>query len=357
MFTTPGETARRRGRETYTVTIFDLVEAIGAVLKRVADKTPRASSCATSRWQNVSRGYCARWRASGRIQFAALFEDAGDRSLVIATFIALLELIRRREVRAFQEARFGPIFLERAAAAMNGGRVEEERLKSILASLLFAAGEPVSLARLAAVFDDLPRATVQKALAAMAAEYSAENRGIVIDEVAGGYQMRTPKDHAGYVRKLLAAKPPRLSWPLMETVAIIAYRQPITRPEIEQLRGVNTGGYSKRCSNAGWSRLPGARTHRDARWSTKTTDEFPGIVRTEKSRRPARPFGDSAKSERAVEQATTGPVEGIETHPEDVVAVDPTLSDEVGSSSAGEQQAESGPRRDPSSDDDDKTSR
>src|SRR6202040_4238168 len=81
-----------------------------------------------------------------------------------------------------------------------------------------------------------------KALAEMASQYAAENRGIVIDEVAGGYQMRTPKDHAGYVRKLLAARPPRLSRPLMETLAIIAYRQPVTRPEIEQLRGVDSGG-------------------------------------------------------------------------------------------------------------------
>jgi len=64
--------------------------------------------------------------------------------------------------------------------------VDEEHLKSILESLLFAAGEPVSLARLAAVFDDIPRATVQKTLAAMAAEYGAANRGIVIEEVAGG---------------------------------------------------------------------------------------------------------------------------------------------------------------------------
>ena len=74
--------------------------------------------------------------------------------------------------------------------------MEEERLKSILASLLFAAGEPVSIARLAAVFDDVPRATVQKAIAEMASMYAVENRGIVIDEVAGGYQMRTPKEHA-----------------------------------------------------------------------------------------------------------------------------------------------------------------
>ncbi len=64
----------------------------------------------------------------------------------------------------------------------------------------------------------------------------------MLEEVAGGYQLRTPKEHALYVRKLLAAQPPRLSRPLLETVAIIAYRQPITRPEIEQLRGVDTGG-------------------------------------------------------------------------------------------------------------------
>jgi segregation and condensation protein B len=72
--------------------------------------------------------------------------------------------------------------------------------------------------------------------------YAGGGRGIVLEEVAGGYQLRTPKEHALYVRKLLAAKPPRLSRPLLETVAIIAYRQPITRPEIEQLRGVACGG-------------------------------------------------------------------------------------------------------------------
>ena len=67
-------------------------------------------------------------------------------------------------------------------------------------------------------------------------------RGVMLEEVAGGYQLRTPKEHALYVRKLLAAKPPRLSRPLLETLAIIAYRQPVTRPEIEQLRGVDSGG-------------------------------------------------------------------------------------------------------------------
>jgi segregation and condensation protein B len=120
--------------------------------------------------------------------------------------------------------------------------MDEERLKAILESLLFAAGEPVPLARLAAVLDNVAREAVKKALGEMILGYGAGARGVVLEEVAGGYQLRTPKEHALYVRRLLAAKPPRLSRPLLETLAIIAYRQPITRPEIEQLRGVDSGG-------------------------------------------------------------------------------------------------------------------
>ncbi|HZO83472.1 MAG TPA: SMC-Scp complex subunit ScpB [Candidatus Binataceae bacterium] len=120
--------------------------------------------------------------------------------------------------------------------------MEEERLKAILESLLFAAGEPVPLTRLVAVLDNVPREAIRKALGEMMLAYGAGGRGVVLEEVAGGYQLRTPKEHALYVRKLLAAKPPRLSRPLLETLAIVAYRQPITRPEIEQLRGVDSGG-------------------------------------------------------------------------------------------------------------------
>jgi segregation and condensation protein B len=120
--------------------------------------------------------------------------------------------------------------------------VEEERLKAILESLLFAAGGPVPLAQLVGVLETVPRDSVRLALADLASAYAANGRGILLEEVANGFQFRTAKEHAFYVRKLLAAKPPRLSRPLLETVAIIAYRQPVTRPEIEQLRGVDCGG-------------------------------------------------------------------------------------------------------------------
>jgi segregation and condensation protein B len=92
------------------------------------------------------------------------------------------------------------------------------------------------------VLESVAREDIKQALGEMKVAYAAGGRGIVLEEVANGYQLRTPKEHALYVRKLLAAKPPRLSRPLLEAVAIVAYRQPITRPEIEQLRGVDCGG-------------------------------------------------------------------------------------------------------------------
>jgi segregation and condensation protein B len=122
------------------------------------------------------------------------------------------------------------------------GGLEEERLKSILESLLFAAGEPVSLAQLANALEEVPRERIRKTLSDMAGAYASSGRGFMLEEIAGGYQLRTPSEHARYVRRLLSAKPPRLSRPVLETLAIVAYRQLITRPEIEQLRGVDSGG-------------------------------------------------------------------------------------------------------------------
>jgi segregation and condensation protein B len=128
------------------------------------------------------------------------------------------------------------------AAEQNDEAWADERLKSILESLLFVAGEPVSLAQLANALEEVPRERIRKTLSEMAAGYASSGRGFLLEEVAGGYQLRTPSEHAVYVRRLFSAKPPRLSRALLEALAIVAYRQPITRPEIEQLRGVDSGG-------------------------------------------------------------------------------------------------------------------
>jgi len=114
-----------------------------------------------------------------------------------------------------------------------------DRLQAIVESLLFAAAAPVPLARLVQALDGHDRREVAAAIRRLRETYEREGRGLRIVEVAGGFQIRTVPEHGPWVRRLLGGKPPRLSRPMLETLAIIAYRQPCTRPEIEAIRGVD----------------------------------------------------------------------------------------------------------------------
>jgi segregation and condensation protein B len=114
-----------------------------------------------------------------------------------------------------------------------------ERLTAIVESLLFAASTPVPLARLVQALDGHDRREVAAAIRRLAEAYERAGRGLRVVEVAGGYQIRTVPEHGPWIRRLLGGKPPRLSRPMLETLAIIAYRQPSTRPEIEAIRGVD----------------------------------------------------------------------------------------------------------------------
>jgi segregation and condensation protein B len=194
--------------------------------------------------------------------------------------------------------------------------VEEEYLKSVLESLLLAAGEPISAAKLAAVFDDVPAAAVAAILSAMAAEYVAGNRGLRIEEVAGGYQLRSAKEHSSLVRKLLAARPPRLSRPLLETLAIIAYKQPVTRPEIEQLRGVDTGGVLETLLERRLIKIAGRKEAPGRPIVYTTTPDFLETFGL-KDLRGLPDLSEFREIERAVEQATIAPIESVEKMPEE----------------------------------------
>jgi segregation and condensation protein B len=112
------------------------------------------------------------------------------------------------------------------------------QLPAVIESLLFAAGAPVPVARLVEALEGPSRSEVVQALDALAAEYERCGRGLRLVQVAGGYQLRTPAEHGPYIRRLLRERPPRLSRPMLETLAIVAYRQPCTRVEIEAIRGV-----------------------------------------------------------------------------------------------------------------------
>jgi segregation and condensation protein B len=114
-----------------------------------------------------------------------------------------------------------------------------ERLGALIESLLFAAAAPVPITRLVEALDGPGRAEVARALERLAASYECEGRGLRLVQVAGGWQLRTPPENGAWVRRLLRERPPRLSRPLLETIAIVAYRQPCTRLEIEAVRGVD----------------------------------------------------------------------------------------------------------------------
>ncbi len=116
---------------------------------------------------------------------------------------------------------------------------ERMRLEPIIESMLLASGAPVPLARLVEALDGPERREVVAALASLSAGYERDGRGLRIILVGGGYQLRSAPEHGPWVRRLLGGRPPRLSRPLLETLAIVAYRQPCTRPEIEAIRGVD----------------------------------------------------------------------------------------------------------------------
>ncbi len=118
----------------------------------------------------------------------------------------------------------------------------EER-KAALEAIIYAADEPATIEQLANALGE-EKLAVQASLDELVASYAAEERGIEIRAVAGGYKLYTKPQHHDMVRRFIKSlRPPlRLSMPALETLAVIAYKQPVTSPEISEIRGVNTSG-------------------------------------------------------------------------------------------------------------------
>jgi len=117
-------------------------------------------------------------------------------------------------------------------------------LQAALESLLLVADQPLRIEKLVEL-TEADIAEVRQALEQLQAQYVERQGGILLEQVAGGYQLRTPAEHAELIRKLAKVKAVRFSRAALESLAIIAYRQPMTRAEIEYLRGVDSGGVLK----------------------------------------------------------------------------------------------------------------
>ena len=120
--------------------------------------------------------------------------------------------------------------------------MEREELKSVIESLLFVADGPQTLQRFGELLDPVDRQSIREVLSELQGEYENQNRGVRLVEVAGGYQLRTAKANADWVKKFLGGRPARMSKATLETLAIVAYRQPITKAEVEAIRGVDVDG-------------------------------------------------------------------------------------------------------------------
>jgi segregation and condensation protein B len=120
--------------------------------------------------------------------------------------------------------------------------MEIEDLRSIVESLLFVAEGPLTLQRLAEVIGDADKKEIALALEQIKADLETQRRGIRVVEVAGGFQLRTAKVNADWVKKYLGGRPARMGRATLETLAIIAYRQPVTKAEVEAIRGVDVDG-------------------------------------------------------------------------------------------------------------------
>jgi segregation and condensation protein B len=112
--------------------------------------------------------------------------------------------------------------------------------KSIIEALLFAAGETLSTAQLEELLDDASPSAIGDLIAELNADYLREGRAFRIQEVAGGWRLVTRAEFAPWVRRLMeSGRPMRLSQAALETLAIVAYKQPVTRAELESIRGVS----------------------------------------------------------------------------------------------------------------------
>ena len=147
---------------------------------------------------------------------------------------------------------------------------------SVIEALLFVSDAPLSAERLAQILgtDGLDKAGVRKAVADLALALEEQGRALQVVEVAGGYRLVTRKEFGQWVRRLQRPRKVRLSQAALEVLAIVAYKQPVTTPEIEAIRGVNSSGVLKTLLERGLVKVAGRAEAAGSPLLYATTREF-----------------------------------------------------------------------------------
>jgi len=226
----------------------------------------------------------------------------------------------------------------------------EER-KAALEAIIYAADEPATIEQLAKALGE-EKLEVQASLDELVASYAVEERGIEIRAVAGGYKLYTkPQQHDVVRRFIKSLRPPlRLSMPALETLAVIAYKQPVTGPEISEIRGVNTSGVISTLldkhliATAGRKEVMGRpilyKTSKEflMRFGLSDLEELPSLKEFEALAREAlgsdegfAPVGGGSTNEASIEESMTSETEtgGAATETEQAAGEAPAESEQA----------------------------
>ena len=149
------------------------------------------------------------------------------------------------------------------------------QVRSILEAILFAANEPISLEQFGHVFSNLLVDDIRNQLTKLRDEYQATNRSFQLIEIANGFQVCTRPEYRSWIEKFHTRQVRvRLSPSALETVAIVAYKQPVTRTEVEEIRGVNSDSVLSSLIQKGLVRIAGRKPGQGRSLLFSTTDEF-----------------------------------------------------------------------------------
>ena len=153
--------------------------------------------------------------------------------------------------------------------------MEENNLKSAIEALIFASEKPITIEQIKKVLGDLDTLSINKIITELKNEYEAQNMGMRVIEIAGGFQMITNSSFAAFLKKLFKNRySDKLSRPALESLAIIAYKQPLTKAEIESLRNVNVDGVMKSLIDKNLIRICGRKKVPGRPFVFGTTREF-----------------------------------------------------------------------------------
>ena len=137
--------------------------------------------------------------------------------------------------------------------------MDDVDIKPILEGILFTSESPVRMETLAEILPEWSSEAISDGIERMKKEWEDGLKGLELVEIAGGYQFRTKPRWAEYIHRLKKKKPLKLSQSALETLAIIAYRQPVIRPEIEEIRGVDSGWVVRTLLEKGLIRMMGRK--------------------------------------------------------------------------------------------------